>query len=149
MDLSNLKPAEGSVKKEKKRLGRGEGSGKGGTSAKGNKGAQSRAGYSMKIGHEGGQMPIHRALPKFGFKNFTRKEFKAINLKDLQFIAEKHNLTSVDPHVLAEFGLISKKDLVKILGKGTLSLKLEVKAHAFSNSAKQAIEALDGTVIKL
>lgn len=149
MDLSRLTPAEGSVKKEKKRLGRGEGSGKGGTSTKGHKGAQARTGYARKIGHQGGQMPIQRTSPKFGFNNINRVEYKAINLKDLQFISEKYNVSSIDPQVLADCGLISKRELIKILGKGTLSVKLEVKAHAFSNSAKQAIEALDGTVIKL
>jgi large subunit ribosomal protein L15 len=149
MKLSSLKPAEGAAKKEKKRLGRGAGSGKGGTSTKGHKGQQSRSGYARKIGHQGGQMPIQRTSPKFGFTNPNRVEYKAINLKDLQILAEKHQLASVNPELLHEFGLISRNDLVKILGNGTLTLKLEVKAHAFSNSAKQAIEALDGTVIKL
>ncbi|HBX50531.1 MAG: 50S ribosomal protein L15 [Bacteroidetes bacterium RIFOXYA12_FULL_35_11] len=149
MNLHNLKPAEGSVKKEKKRVGRGQGSGKGATSTRGNKGAQARAGYERKIGHQGGQMPIQRTSPKFGFKNINRKEYKGINLKSLQFIAEKYNLTAIDPQVLADYGLISKKALIKILGNGSLTLKLEVKAHAFSKSAQQAIEALDGTVIKI
>lgn len=149
MNLSRLTPAEGSVKSEMKRLGRGTGSGKGGTSTRGHKGAQSRSGYHKKIGHQGGQMPIQRTSPKFGFKNPNRVEYKAINLKDLQMLAEKNSLSVIDPQILSDFGMISKKDLVKILGNGTLTVKLEVKAHAFSNSAKQAIEALDGTVIKL
>jgi len=148
MDLSNLKPAKGSVKKNR-RLGRGQGSGKGGTSTRGHKGAKSRSGYSKKIGFEGGQMPLQRRVPKYGFKNINRKEFKAINLVTLQNLAEKNNLEKIDLSVLAGAGLISKNDLVKILGKGTLERKLEVHAHAFSKSAVEAIEALKGTVVKL
>jgi large subunit ribosomal protein L15 len=148
MDLSNLKPVKGSIKKNR-RLGRGQGSGRGGTSTRGNKGAKSRSGYSKKIGFEGGQMPLQRRVPKYGFKNINRKEFKAINLVTLQNLAEKKNLEKIDLEVLSGAGLISKNDLVKILGKGTLEKKLEVHAHAFSKSAVEAIEARKGTVVKL
>jgi large subunit ribosomal protein L15 len=148
MDLSNLKPAKGSIKRSK-RLGRGQGSGKGGTSTRGHKGAKSRSGYSKKIGFEGGQMPLQRRVPKFGFKNVNRKEYKAINLITLQTLAEKNNLEKIDPEVLKKAGLVSKNDLVKILGKGTLERKLEVHAHAFSKSAVEAIEAQKGTAVKL
>jgi len=148
MDLSNLKPAKGSVKRSK-RVGRGQGSGKGGTSTRGHKGAKSRSGYSKKIGFEGGQMPLQRRVPKGGFKNINRKEFKAINLITLQTLAEKNNLEKIDFEVLRTAGLIAKNDLVKILGKGTLERKLEVHAHAFSKSAVEAIEAQKGTVVKL
>jgi large subunit ribosomal protein L15 len=144
MNLSSLKPAKGSIKKEK-RIGRGQGSGKGGTSTKGHKGRQSRSGYSRKIGFEGGQMPLQRRVPKFGFNNINRKEYKAINISTLQSLAASRNLSSIDIQTLVEAGLVSKKDLVKILGNGKLNLKLEVKAHAFSRSAKTAIEALKGT----
>ena len=148
MDLSNLKPAKGSVKRSK-RLGRGQGSGRGGTSTRGHKGAKSRSGYSKKIGFEGGQMPLQRRVPKFGFKNVNRKEYKAINISVLQSLAEKKNLDKIDPQVLISAGLISKSALVKILGKGTLDKKLEVHAHAFSKSAIEAIEAKEGTAVKL
>ena len=148
MDLSNLKPAKGSIKRSK-RLGRGQGSGKGGTSTRGHKGAKSRSGYSKKIGFEGGQMPLQRRVPKFGFKNINRKEYKAINLITLQNLAEKNNLEKIDLEVLKNAGLISKNDLVKILGNGTLERKIEVHAHAFSKSAVEAIEAQKGTVVKL
>ncbi len=144
MDLSTLKPAKGSVKKGK-RIGRGQGSGKGGTSTKGHKGGQSRAGYSRKIGFEGGQMPLQRRIPKYGFSNINRKEYKAINISTLQTLAEARKLTLIDAQILADAGLISKKDLVKVLGNGKLTTKLDVKAHAFSKSAKAAIEALNGT----
>jgi large subunit ribosomal protein L15 len=144
MDLSNLKPAKGSVKKEK-RIGRGQGSGRGGTSTKGHKGGQSRAGYSRKIGFEGGQMPLQRRVPKFGFSNISRKEFKAINISTLQTLAESRKISAIDFHALANAGLVSKNDLVKILGNGKLTMKLDVTAHAFSKSAKAAIEALKGT----
>jgi len=146
MNLSNLKPAEGSTHSEK-RIGRGQGSGHGGTSTRGHKGAQSRSGYSKKIGFEGGQMPIQRVVPKFGFKNFNRVEYKAINLSTLQTLAEKLNLTSIDIETLAEHGLVSKNDKVKILGNGELKAALDVKAHAFSKSAKEAIENLKGTTV--
>lgn len=148
MDLSNLKPAEGSTK-SKKRIGRGQGSGRGGTSTRGHKGAKSRSGYSKKVGFEGGQMPLQRRVPKFGFKNINRKEYKAINVEVLQALAEKNNLTVIDLEVLVNAGLASKNDNVKILGNGTITAKLEVKAHAFSKSAQAAIEAVEGTVVKL
>ena len=148
MDLSNLKPAKGSVKKIK-RIGRGQGSGKGGTSTRGHKGAKQRSGYSKKIGFEGGQMPLQRRVPKYGFKNVNRREYKAINLGTLQTLAEKNNLEKIDLEILVSAGLISKNDLVKILGKGTLGRKLEVHAHAFSKSAVEAIESQKGTVVKL
>jgi len=148
MDLSNLKPAKGSVKRSK-RLGRGQGSGKGGTSTRGHKGAKSRSGYSKKIGFEGGQMPLQRRVPKYGFKNINRKEYKGINIGVLQILAEKNNLEKIDMEVLISAGFVSKNALVKILGKGTLEKKLEVHAHAFSKSAVEAIEAKSGTVVKL
>ncbi|MDX9769178.1 MAG: 50S ribosomal protein L15 [Tenuifilaceae bacterium] len=148
MELHNLKPAKGATHKEK-RIGRGTGSGHGGTSTRGHKGAKSRSGYSKKIGFEGGQMPLQRRLPKFGFKNPFRKEYKAINIDVLQTLADKHNITSIDVQTLIEAGLIAKKDLVKILGNGTLTSKLEVKAHAFSKKAVEAIEAVQGTAVKL
>ncbi|HOW08452.1 MAG TPA: 50S ribosomal protein L15 [Bacteroidales bacterium] len=148
MDLSNLKPAKGSIKRSK-RVGRGQGSGKGGTSTRGHKGAKQRSGYKKKIGFEGGQMPLQRRVPKYGFKNVNRKEYKAINLVTLQNLAEKNNLEIIDQETLFRAGLISKNDLVKILGKGTIERKLEVHAHAFSKSAVEAIEAQKGTVVKL
>lgn len=149
MDLSSLTPAAGSVIKEGKRLGRGQGSGKGGTSTKGHKGQKAISGYSKKIGFEGGQMPLQRRLPKFGFKNHFRVEYKGINLSTLEELAEKSGLKTIDVQTLIEAGLTPKNKLVKILGNGTLTKKLEVKAHAFSKSAQQAIEALQGTAIKL
>jgi large subunit ribosomal protein L15 len=148
MDLSNLRPAKGSVKKSK-RIGRGQGSGKGGTSTRGHKGAKSRSGYSKKIGFEGGQMPLQRRLPKGGFKNINRKEYKGINISTLQALAEKNNLEKIDFEVLRMAGLVSKNSQVKILGKGTLERKLEVYAHAFSKSAVEAIEAKKGTAVIL
>lgn len=148
MDLSNLKPAKGSIKTNK-RLGRGQGSGRGGTSTRGHKGQKSRSGYSRKIGFEGGQMPLQRRVPKFGFTNPNRVEYKAINLGDLQKIAEEKKLTSIDIDTLLDNGLCSRNDLVKILGRGKLSLKLEVKANAFSKTAIEAIEKLEGTVVTL
>ena len=144
MELHNLKPAEGSTKKEK-RIGRGQGSGHGGTSTRGHKGAKSRSGYKSKRGFQGGQMPLQRTSPKFGFKNVNRVEYKGVNLSSLQAMAEELSLTVVDFESLQNFGLASKNDKVKILGKGELKLKLEVKAHAFSKSAKEAIEKLEGT----
>jgi large subunit ribosomal protein L15 len=145
MDLSNLTPAEGSVRKGK-RVGRGEGSGKGGTSTRGHKGAKSRSGYSKKIGFEGGQMPLQRRVPKFGFTNINRKEYKGINLDILQNIVATKKIDKIDLDVLIENGLASRNSLVKILGRGTIDAKVEVKAHAFSKSAKEAIEAKGGTV---
>ena len=145
MDLSNLKPAAGSVKKQGKRLGRGQGSGKGGTSTKGHKGQKAISGYSKKVGFEGGQMPLQRRIPKFGFKNKFRKEYKAVNLDVLEAFAEKTGIVAIDVEILVNAGLAPKNSLVKVLGNGTLTKKLDVKAHAFSNSAKTAIEALEGT----
>jgi len=148
MDLSNLTPATGSVK-TRKRVGRGTGSGLGGTSTRGMNGAQSRSGYSKKIGFEGGQMPLQRRLPKFGFKNINRVEYKPINIATLQTLAEAGNLTKIGIEELLQTGVIAKKHLVKILGKGTLTAKLQVEAHAFSKSAEEAIVAAGGTVVKL
>ncbi|MCK9617348.1 MAG: 50S ribosomal protein L15 [Lentimicrobiaceae bacterium] len=148
MDLSSLKPAKGSVKKSK-RIGRGQGSGKGGTSTRGHKGAKSRSGYSSKVGHEGGQMPIHRRLPKFGFKNFNRVEYHGINIDTLQKLADDKGLSVIDPEVLINNGLASTSDLVKILGRGELKAKLDVKAHSFSASAIKAIETTGGTATKI
>ncbi len=144
MDLSNLKPAEGSVKKGK-RIGRGQGSGKGGTSTRGHNGAKSRSGYSKKIGFEGGQMPLQRRVPKFGFTNINRKEYKGINLDTLQNIVSTKKVEKIDLEVLIENGLASRNSLVKILGRGALDSKVEVKAHSFSKTAKEAIEAKGGT----
>lgn len=148
MDLSNLKPAENSVKRSK-RVGRGQGSGKGGTSTRGHKGAKQRSGYKKKIGFEGGQMPLQRRLPKFGFTNITRKDYKGINIETLEKLADKKGLTTIDIDVLVDAGLVKKNSLVKILGNGKLTRKLEVKAHAFSKSAIEAIESVKGTVVKL
>lgn len=148
MDLSTLKPAEGSTK-NRKRIGRGEGSGHGGTSTRGHKGAGSRAGNKRKIGFEGGQMPLQRRLPKFGFRNINRVEYKGINLDTLQFLAEKYSLTDISHDTLVEHGICGKKDLVKILGRGELKGKLNVTAHGFSASAKDAIEKLGGAVTTL
>lgn len=148
MDLSKLKPANGSVNREK-RIGRGQGSGHGGTSTRGHKGAQSRSGYSHKIGFEGGQMPLYRRIPKFGFKNRNRVEYRALNVDDIQKLADSQKLSVIDPDILAENGLISKNDLVKILGRGELKSKLEIKANAFSASAIKAIEAAGGVATKI
>ena len=145
MDLSNLKPAEGSTR-TKKRLGRGQGSGWGGTSTRGHKGAKSRSGYSHKIGIEGGQMPLVRRVPKFGFNNRNRVEYRVINISDLEQLATSLNITDITIDVIRENGLASKNDRVKILGNGELTKKLNVTAHAFSKSAKEAIEKLSGTV---
>lgn len=144
MELNNLKPAEGSVRKEK-RIGRGQGSGHGGTSTRGHKGAKSRSGYSSKKGFQGGQMPLQRLVPKFGFKNINRVEYKAINLSALQQLAEDLGLATIDFQTFLEAGFVSKNDKVKILAKGELKSKLDVKAHAFSKTAKEAIEKLEGT----
>lgn len=147
MNLHTIKPASGSVR-DNKRLGRGQGSTDGGTSGRGHKGAKSRSGYSRKIGFEGGQMPMQRRLPKFGFTNINRVEYKAINIEVLQGLADK-GITTITPDVLLEAGFINKHALVKILGKGELKAKLEVKAHSFSKSAEAAIQAVNGTVVKL
>lgn len=148
MNLSNLKPAEGSTK-TRKRIGRGPGSGLGGTSTRGHKGQKSRSGYSKKIGFEGGQMPIQRRLPKFGFKNINRVEYKAINLSTLQQMADAQQLTKIGVTELIEAGFISSTQLVKILGNGSLTAKIDVEAHAFSKSAEAAIQAVGGTAVKL
>lgn len=148
MNLSNLKPAEGFTK-TRKRIGRGAGSGLGGTSTRGHKGAKSRSGYSKKVGFEGGQMPLQRRVPKFGFKNINRVEYKAINLDTIQTLADAKNLTKVGISDFIEAGFISSNQLVKVLGNGALTNKLEVEANAFSKSAAAAIEAAGGTVVKL
>jgi large subunit ribosomal protein L15 len=148
MNLSNLQPAEGSTK-NRKRIGRGTGSGRGGTSTRGHKGAGSRSGYKSKIGFEGGQMPLQRRLPKVGFNPINRTEYVGINLDALQGLADKYNLTAIDFDTFREHGLASKNDLVKILGRGEVKSKLDVKAHAFSASAQKAIEAAGGAIAKL
>ncbi|MDR1881638.1 MAG: 50S ribosomal protein L15 [Prevotella sp.] len=148
MNLSNLRPAKGATKTGK-RIGRGTGSGLGGTSTRGHKGAKSRSGYSRKIGFEGGQMPIQRRLPKFGFKNINRVEYKAINLDVLQRLAEARELARIDIRTLVDAGFISSGQLVKILGNGAITTKVDVEAHAFSKTAEAAIQAIGGTVIKL
>ena len=148
MNLSSLKPAEGSVKKSK-RIGRGQGSGKGGTSTRGHKGAKSRSGYSRKIGFEGGQMPLYRRVPQFGFKNINRVEYIAINIDVLNDLAANKNITSFDVEVLKQNGLISSNDKVKILGRGELNATINVTAHAISNSARKAIEDKGGVVTLL
>ncbi|MBR5456152.1 MAG: 50S ribosomal protein L15 [Bacteroidaceae bacterium] len=148
MKLNNLKPAEGAVK-ARKRIGRGTGSGRGGTSTRGHKGAKSRSGYSKKIGFEGGQMPLQRRVPKYGFKNINRVEYKAINLSTLQALAESKSLETINIQALVEAGYVSSKQLVKVLANGTLTAKLTVEAHAFSQKAVEAIEAVGGTVVKL
>lgn len=148
MDLSNLKPAEGSVKTSK-RIGRGQGSGRGGTSTRGHKGAQSRSGYSKKAGFEGGQMPLYRRVPKSGFKNINRIEYSGINIDVLQNLAETKGLTTINPDILRQNGLLGKRDLLKVLGRGELKLKINVTAHAFTAKAIQAIESLGGTATKL
>ncbi len=148
MNLHNLKPAEGSTK-TRKRIGRGPGSGLGGTSTRGHKGAKARSGYSKKIGFEGGQMPLQRRVPKFGFKNINRVEYKAINLDAIQALAEAKNLEKVGREELIAAGFISAKQLVKVLGNGELKAKLAVEANAFSKSAEAAITAVGGTATKL
>ncbi len=148
MNLSNLKPAVGATK-TKKRIGRGSGSGMGGTSTRGHKGQKSRSGYSRKIGFEGGQMPLQRRVPKSGFKNINRVEYKGINLETLQILVTAQNLEVINVQTLIEAGYVSAKQLVKILGNGTISAKVEVTAHAFSKSAEAAIVAAGGTVVKL
>ena len=148
MNLSNLTPAVGSVK-TRKRIGRGTGSGLGGTSTKGHKGQKSRSGYSKKVGFEGGQMPIQRRLPKFGFKNVNRVEYKAINIETIELLAVNSKLTKIGVNELRDAGFVSRTALVKILGKGALTVKIEVEANAFSKSAEEAIVAAGGTVVKL
>lgn len=148
MNLSSLKPAEGAVK-SRKRIGRGPGSGLGGTSTRGHKGAKSRSGYSKKIGFEGGQMPIQRRLPKFGFKNINRVEYKPINLSMLQTLSEANSLTKISVEDLIAAGLVSRNSLVKILANGTVTTALTVEAHAFSKTAEEAIVRAGGSVVKL
>ncbi|MBO7301534.1 MAG: 50S ribosomal protein L15 [Bacteroidaceae bacterium] len=148
MKLNNLKPAEGAVK-ARKRIGRGTGSGRGGTSTRGHKGAKSRSGYSKKIGFEGGQMPLQRRVPKYGFKNINRVEYKAVNLSTLQALAENNSLEVINVQTLIAAGFVSSSQLVKVLANGTLTAKLTVEAHAFSAKAVEAIEAVGGTVVKL
>lgn len=150
MNLSNLQPAEGSVHNQNKRVGRGEGSGKGGTAERGHKGAKSRSGYSKKIGFEGGQMPLQRRVPKFGFKNINRVEYQGINLDSLQLLVENGVVTdTVDFTVYVDTRLATKNSLVKILGRGELKTKLKVSAHKFTASAKAAIEAAGGEAVTL
>ena len=148
MDLSNLKPAVGSVQK-KTRIGRGAGSGKGGTSTRGHKGAKSRSGYSRKIGFEGGQMPLQRRLPKFGFKNINRVEYKAINVGELDTLAAAKGLEKIGIEELRAAGFISRKQLVKILATGTITRAIAVEANAFSEAAQKAIEAAGGSIAKV
>ena len=148
MKLNTLKPAKGSVK-NKKRIGRGQGSGRGGTSTRGHKGAKSRSGYSRKLGFEGGQMPLQRRVPKFGFRNPNRVEYKAINLSSIEQLVEKTGADTIDIDVIVSNGLAGKNDLIKILGNGELKSKVVVTAHAFSASAASAIEAVGGTVTQL
>ena len=148
MNLSNLKPAEGSTK-NRKRIGRGTGSGRGGTSTRGHKGAGSRSGTSTKVGFEGGQMPLQRRVPKVGFKNPNRVEYVSVNLDALQTLVDEYKVTVVNFDTLKEHGLVSRNDLVKVLGRGELKAKLEVTAHAFSATAQKAIEAAGGSIVKL
>ncbi|MDR0754646.1 MAG: 50S ribosomal protein L15 [Prevotellaceae bacterium] len=148
MELNNLRPAKGSTHKDK-RIGRGQGSGRGGTSTRGHKGAKSRSGYSRKAGFEGGQMPLQRRLPKYGFTNINRKEYKVINVSILQALSEKLNITTFTFDTFIQTGLVSKNHLVKILGNGELTLKLDVTAHAFSKKAIELIEAQQGTATKI
>ena len=150
MNLSNLKPAEGSVKSQGKRVGRGQGSGKGGTATRGHKGAKSRSGYSRKIGFEGGQMPLQRRVPKFGFKNINRKDYQGINLDTLQKLVDDKKIKSdLDFNTIVELRLARKNELVKILGRGELKAKIKVSAHKFTATAKAAIEAVGGEAVTL
>jgi large subunit ribosomal protein L15 len=148
MELSNLSPNDGSVKSKKKRIGRGQGSGKGGTATRGHKGAKSRSGYSRKLGFEGGQMPLQRRIPKFGFKNINRKEYQAVNLDALQSLVDnkKFKKKTIDINTLIENRLVGKNDLVKILGRGELNSSVKVEAHKFSETSKKAIEKAGGEI---
>lgn len=148
MKLNTLKPAKGSVKSNYRR-GRGQGSGGGGTATRGHKGAQSRSGYSKKRGFEGGQMPLQRRLPKFGFKNINRVEYRGVNLDVIQKLIDSTNINEITPEILIKNGLVSKNDLVKILGRGELKTKVDIKAHAFTATAKQAVEAKGGVATQL
>jgi large subunit ribosomal protein L15 len=143
MNLHNLSPANGSTD-SRKRIARGQGSGRGGTSTRGHKGAKSRSGYKTKIGFEGGQMPLQRRVPKFGFKNINRVEYKAINLDIIQSLVERKNISEINPEILVENGLASRNDLIKILGRGELTAKVSISAHKFSSSAKAVIEEKGG-----
>lgn len=150
MELNNLKPAKGSVKSNNKRVGRGEGSGKGGTSTRGHKGAKSRSGYSKKIGFEGGQMPLQRRVPKFGFTNRNRVAYQGVNLDTLQRLVDEGKIKdTVDVNALIDNGLVGKNEPVKILGRGELKAKLKISVHKFTTSAKEAIEAAGGEVVTL
>ncbi|TQD34849.1 50S ribosomal protein L15 [Haloflavibacter putidus] len=150
MELNNLRPAKGSVHSNSKRLGRGEGTGKGGTSTRGHKGAKSRSGYSKKIGFEGGQMPLQRRVPKFGFNNISRKEYQGINLDTIQRLVDESKVNdTLDFETIVELGLANKNELVKILGRGELTTKVKVTAHKFSSTAKKAIEAAGGEAVTL
>ena len=150
MDLSNLKPAEGSVKNNSKRVGRGQGSGKGGTATRGHKGAKSRSGYSKKLGFEGGQMPLQRRVPKFGFKNINRKDYQGVNLDTLQELVDNKKIKdTVTLETLIGLGVVGKNDLVKILGRGELKTKLQISVHKFTASAKAAIEAAGGEAVNV
>ncbi len=150
MDLSNLQPAEGSAKNKGKRVGRGQGSGKGGTATKGHKGAKSRSGYSKKIGFEGGQMPLQRRVPKFGFTNINRKVYQGVNIDVIQKLVDDNKIKdTLDFETLVSLGLVGKNELLKILGRGEIKAKLKVSAHKFTASAKEAIEAAGGEVITL
>ncbi len=150
MNLNNLRPAKGSVKNAAKRIGRGQGTGKGGTATRGHKGAKSRSGYSKKIGFEGGQMPIQRRVPKFGFTNINRKEYQGVNLDVLQMLVDDKKITdTVNFETLVGLGLVGKSEMVKILGRGELKAKLSVTAHKFTATAQKAIEAAGGAVVTL
>jgi large subunit ribosomal protein L15 len=150
MDLSNLRPAQGSVKSQGKRVGRGQGSGKGGTATRGHKGAKSRSGYSKKLGFEGGQMPLQRRVPKFGFTNINRKEYQGINLDVIQqLIDDKKIKDTLDFEIILSLGLARKHEMVKILGRGELKSKLKVSAHKFTATAIKAIEAAGGEVVTM
>ena len=150
MELNNLKPAKGSINKNNKRLGRGQGSGKGGTATRGHKGAKSRSGYSRKLGFEGGQMPLQRRVPKFGFNNINRKEYQGVNLDTIQNIVDNKKVkNSLDFDTMVKMRLARKNELVKILGRGELKAKLKISAHKFTASAKAAIEAAGGEVINI
>ena len=148
MELSNLKPAKGSIK-SRKRIARGEGSGRGGTSTRGHNGQKSRSGYAKKFGFEGGQMPLQRRIPKFGFKNFNRVEYAVVNLSDLQAFSDKFKLKKFDLEGLKKLKSLAKGELIKVLAKGDLKAKLEVHAHAFSDSAKKAIEEQGGKAVNI
>ena len=150
MELNNLKPAKGSINKNNKRLGRGQGSGKGGTATRGHKGAKSRSGYSRKLGFEGGQMPLQRRVPKFGFNNINRKEYQGVNLDTIQNMVDNKKVkNSLDFDTMVKLRLARKNELVKILGRGELKAKLKISAHKFTASAKAAIEAVGGEVINI